>query len=173
MSGSQGMQGLGATGTGYQGNTGNSLLQQLILQHMMGGGSSYSPTSNPLSGVMGGAGAVTNNPMSGMIGANQRVGGMNPQVQAQPVQMQGNTGGTSALGGANLQQLMQVIQNQQRQQQGGLTPTTGQTPNPQTAGNTGLFSGLGNWLQGNPWSTLTPENLRSQLGITDPKQQMP
>lgn len=159
MSGS--MQGLGATGTGYQGNTGNSLLQQLILQHMMGGGGtgSYAPTSNPLSGVMGGAGQVTNNPLGGMINAQRTGMGMNPQVQAPQMQAQPMQAQGANTGGANLQQLIQMLQ--QRQQQG----QTGQTPNPQTAGNTGALSGISNLLSGNQWGTLTPQNLQGQLGL--------
>lgn len=148
-----GMQGMGAAGTGYGGSSGNSLLQQLVLRALMSGGGGTGGFT-PQSPTVAGAANVSNSPLSGLLMPQQRTSmGMNPQVSMPATQMQGNTG-ASSLGGANLQSLLQALQNQQKMQN--QTPYTGTT----------LTQGIGNLLSGNAWSgmptTATLQGLQNQ-----------
>lgn len=147
-----GMQGMGAAGTGYGGSSGNSLLQQLVLRALMSGGGTGGFT--PQSPTVAGAANVSNSPLSGLLMPQQRTSmGMNPQVSMPATQMQGNTG-ASSLGGANLQSLLQALQNQQK--------TQNQIPYSQQYGspnNPTLFQGIGNLFSSGQWNPTTAANV--------------
>jgi hypothetical protein len=160
------MQGLGATGTGYTNQGGNSLLQQLIMQHMLsGGGTQFTPQAQ-----VGGA-YSPQAPMQGLTQVNRAMGGGGVNPVAQGAQMQPQTGGlASAMGGGGGQNLQTVLNAIRQQQAGG--GQGGQQPvlsgNQPGGSGLGLWQGLGNLLQGYNWSGSQNPNQAGNVGSAGP-----